>query len=495
MDQLLDSLYRHIRRAVVSDRFFRVTVVLAVAQALWYALSFEPGLFDEIKHLSRIYIFTDNPSPFFMGEQDPSWDHAGVVARSPYYFYYTLLSWPLRIIRWFISDPTIEIILLRLINIGFFATGLVVMRRAFLQVKQIPKSVAHLSLLILVVTPALAPLAGAVNYDNLVFLLFAVLLLYTVKILNDKKLRYINVAGMTIAALAMVMTKWTSAALFAPIVIFVLLYLVRTHGKKLWPQLILSFKKTPRKLAIGSLGLMILFGVLVLERHIVNVAQYGHFHVSCTKALSYERCLAFHDFQVYQWVIAGIPVDFEPVSLPDYALMFWIPRTISTQTTLLPWEATQLSPSIVPMHLLYTTMSLAGAALILIQLKQLLRDKVMSLLLFTATGYMVILVIFLYGNYVRYAVPAAVTGRYLQPILPVLAAVAMVAALQLCRGRRQYLAVGLIVFALLFTQGGGILSHSLTAPPDSYRSNQSIMRVNNKMRAVFEKIVVHDEPR
>lgn len=493
MNQVLDMLYRNARRVVVSDRFFQVTVVLAVAQALWYAISFEPGLFDEVKHLSRIYIFTDHPSPFLMGEQDPAWDHAGVVARSPYYFYYVLLSGPLRVFRWFFNDPTIEIILLRLINIGFFASGLVIMRKALLGVRRIPKSITHISLLLLVLTPALAPLAGAVNYDNLVFLLFAVLLLFTVRVINTKKPQYLDVAGLSIAALAMVMTKWTSAALFAPMLLFVLVHLLRLHGRGLWSLLVGSFKRAPRKLALASLSALVLLSVLVIERHIVNLVQYGHFHVSCTKVLSYDRCLNFHDFQVYQWVIAGKPVDFEPISIPDYAMMLWIPRTISTQTTLLPWEATKLSPSIPPMHLLYTTMSLAGAALILINLKQILKDRTLSLLLFTSVSYISILIVFLYGNYVRYAVPAAVTGRYLQPILPVLAALAMLAALELCKGRQRYLAVVAIVVALLYTQGGGIISHSLTAPEESYRTNQSIQRINTNMRSVFDAIVVKNE--
>src|SRR5690606_3687894 len=125
------------------------------------------------------------------------------------YLFYYLMSWPLRILRLFTDSATLQIIGLRLINIAFFAGGLVLYRRALLAVTGRSRVVSNVTLLFFVLTPAVALLPGAVNYDNLAFLLFALLLLLAVKVIQIGTINFLRLAALASIGLLLCEVKWS----------------------------------------------------------------------------------------------------------------------------------------------------------------------------------------------------------------------------------------------------------------------------------------------
>src|SRR5690606_13310144 len=114
-----------------SKTFFILIIALAVIQGIWYALSFQPSIFDEGKHFARILFYTQHLSPF-LGEQDPAWDSLGAISRDASYLFYYLMSFPLRLIQVFTDNPTVQLISLRIINLGIFVAGLFIYRKTLL---------------------------------------------------------------------------------------------------------------------------------------------------------------------------------------------------------------------------------------------------------------------------------------------------------------------------------------------------------------------------
>src|SRR5476651_13106 len=104
--------------------FFRIILALLVLEAAWIALSGRyPMAFDEDFHLGIIRLYAHHLSPFWSSQPEVA-DRFGAVARDPSYLYQYLLSFPYRLISQFTSDQTIQVIILRFVNIGLFATGI-----------------------------------------------------------------------------------------------------------------------------------------------------------------------------------------------------------------------------------------------------------------------------------------------------------------------------------------------------------------------------------
>ena len=117
-----------------SNKFYRLILIVFVIEASWIALSAKyPQAFDENFHFGLIKIYAHYWLPF-LTTQPPHADAYGAVARDPSYLYHYLMSFPYRLINLFVKGQTVQVIILRFINIGFFAFGLVLFRKILLKV-------------------------------------------------------------------------------------------------------------------------------------------------------------------------------------------------------------------------------------------------------------------------------------------------------------------------------------------------------------------------
>ena len=199
------------RRRIVaflgSREFFWGVVVLLVLQALWIACSGRyPMAFDEDFHLGIIRLYAHHLSPFWSG-QPAGADAYGAIARDPSYLYQWLISFPYRLITVFTNDQTIQVLILRFVNIGLFAWGLSVYRRLLLKTGA-SAAIVHSCLLVLVLIPVVPLLAAQINYDNLWIPLVGLTLLLTVKF--EQELRQRKRVDVTV--LLQIAILWCSSA-------------------------------------------------------------------------------------------------------------------------------------------------------------------------------------------------------------------------------------------------------------------------------------------
>src|SRR5665213_3413244 len=159
------SFSRRCEAMLGSAGFYRAILALLVVQAAWIALSGRyPMAFDEDFHLGIIRLYAHHLGPFWSG-QPANADMFGAVARDPSYLYHFLMSFPYRLISIFTSDQTIQVLILRAINIGLFAGGLALYRRLMLKTGA-SKALVHICLLVFVLVPIVPFLAAQINYDN-----------------------------------------------------------------------------------------------------------------------------------------------------------------------------------------------------------------------------------------------------------------------------------------------------------------------------------------
>lgn len=486
--QQATGIYDRVIKILSSKYFFYLILLLAITQGLWYALSFQPGLFDESKHLGKIVIYSHHVSPF-LGTQDPSWDEFGPVTRDSSYLFYYIMSWPLRFIQIFTQNTTLQIIGLRMVCLSFFVAGLVVFRKVLLGIKDSSKALVHVSLLLFVLTPAFGPLAGAVNYDNLVFLLFAALLLYSLRVVKSTKLNSFDLMKAMAICLVMAVVKWAAVALIIPVVIYLMYDVYTRYRKELVPVTITALKELPKLQFLFVLFGFIVLGGLFIERPVINTLRYGGVDPDCKKVLSNERCMNFRDYKVYVEVDAKKPQGFQPVLLPKYFTTMWFPRMTNTQTTLLPWESDSLTPALPIIENAFFSYTIIGPLLIALFLREMWGKPDRRYLLIVASGYALILCLFLYRSYVRHAIPAAINARYLLPVLPIFIYFSSVSLSNLLGSAKKTKLFVLVGLALVTTQGGGIITHALTAPSSLYWKNQKVQAVNTHIRSILSPLV------
>src|ERR1700685_4444033 len=117
-----------IKTLLGSKWFYRFILVFFVFESAWIAFSaVYPQAFDEDFHFGLIKVYSNFWLPF-LTHQPAGANAFGAVARDPSYLYHYLMSFPYRIFAYFVHTQTAQIIFLRLIDIGFFAIGLVLFR-------------------------------------------------------------------------------------------------------------------------------------------------------------------------------------------------------------------------------------------------------------------------------------------------------------------------------------------------------------------------------
>src|SRR5271154_6655389 len=117
-----------------SPRLIRFILAFFIFESAWIAISAAyPQAFDENFHFGLIQVYSHYWLPF-LSSQPPHAASFGAVARDPSYLYQYLMSFPYRIIAHFYHEEIGQIIMLRFINVGLFAAGILLLRRILLRV-------------------------------------------------------------------------------------------------------------------------------------------------------------------------------------------------------------------------------------------------------------------------------------------------------------------------------------------------------------------------
>jgi hypothetical protein len=435
--------------------------------------------------------------------QPPNADPYGAVARDPSFLYHYLMSFPYRFIELFTHDQTIQVILLRFINIALFAVGLLlfsrVLRRTGLSSRRI-----NATLFVVTFIPVAPQLAGQINYDNLLIPMTAWTCMLTFGVIDqvqEKRFKIQTLLGLTAVCLLSSMVKYEFLPIFLAVVVFVTVFAwhqLKGHWRRVWQRAWKDWK-------IGNASKWLILAAFVgafalfAERDLGNVVMYHTVVPNCSQVLTLQQCSAYsvwiHDYETHHAVIDyDAHVNPNPVKyLTEWVYWLWYRLFFAING---PSDGFRNYP---PLPLPAGAFAVAAAASVVAII-------VKGRKVFTGKPYLkllgVIVVIYaltLFGaGYLKYldtGVLELMNGRYLFPILLPGAAIATTALAELWKNwpvNFRYTAALLLL--VCFLEGGGVLTFIARSDASWYWQNKTVVRVNNDARTVLEPLLF-DGPR
>lgn len=496
MAKIIPKLYR----LFASKVFFAVTLVWFGLQASWIALSgLYPMAYDERFHFELIKIYAGRLHPFWSAS--PSGDAPfGPIARDTSYLYHFLMSWPYRIIEAITSDQRTQIILLRFSSIFFFIAGIIVFRKV-LRRAGCSNAVSNVVLAIFAATPLVSLLAAQVNYDNLMFLVLAVALLLTQKILQDikanKNLSTVKVLQLGCVVMAGSLIKYA----FLPILlgIAILLGVSILRGKKHTLSSRTKEFTSGFKGSIQVVGLCILFLTLFglcIERYGVNIVRYQTPTPECDQVLTIDQCMANgpwrRNYQTRQSKLAG-RLEPQLTNPAEFTVKTWLSGTTYQLFYVLNGESSGYSVgwAFKIIRMASVTVFIIGSGLYIFYFGKLRKKYSLNPLLGIGLLYLAVLLTQNYLDLLNLGYPFGIQGRYLIPVLPIIYAI-IATSFNMALGKDIMLKVLLSSTAVLFmvTQGGGAATFILRSDYKWYWDDSRIVNMNHKARVILEPFVI-----
>ena len=339
-----------------SNLFFRIILVGFILQGLLFALVVSPSTIesqvdgtvtrgggvvpDGNRHIGAIYYFAQQPitnGPIIHNMADADlW--MGDLERFPSYFYYYLLSFPVRAALAFNMPDAAVVLLIRLIGIIFGVVILLTLRKIVREMR-LGRVIEHLTVLAMAATGAFVWLTPAENYDILALMFWLLFLLASIRLFVRKDGRqlywmavwffFVGITKYTyipFAGLSGLVACWLYARQIGYVNIWVTI-------KEQWQQ----WYKQLKGYQIAALAIVLLVsGVLFVERIGGNVLFYRSFNPSCTQIHSFDSCMKFgvfernylraqeYDLQLESGQVE--PIRYNPVTYTS----FWLNRYYSS---------------------------------------------------------------------------------------------------------------------------------------------------------------------
>jgi len=489
------SFSRRCEAMLGSAGFYRAILALLVVQAAWIALSGRyPMAFDEDFHLGIIRLYAHHLGPFWSG-QPANADMFGAVARDPSYLYHFLMSFPYRLISIFTSDQTIQVLILRAINIGLFAGGLALYRRLMLKTGA-SKALVHICLLVFVLVPIVPFLAAQINYDNLLLPATALALLLTVRfdaiLTKQKRLDAKTLLQLLVVCLLASLVKYAFLPVFVVIIGFVMVraWQSRRSAPKLWRGLAVSWRALGGWLRLGLVVALILSAGLFGERYGINLIRYHEPVPACSKVLSVKQCRAFGAWvRDYDYEVANVHGPRSPVAFTrEWLYGMWLRTLFAVGGPGSDYETR--GPLLIPSVaiIVLASVSLLAVPAAAYRLLKRYNAPVLWLLAIAAAGYIGVLWLDEYKSFLHTGHPVAINGRYLLPVLlPVLLVAA--AAMNELNRKKQALKLALASAAVLcFVWGGGTLTFILRSDDAWYWPSPAVRTANHAVQRVLGPI-------
>lgn len=429
--------------------------------------------FDEEVHYGLIQLYSEQLSPYGI---EPTSDMAylGLGPAEVSYVFHWFMSFPYRLlIDAGLGDEAI-IVILRMINVAMVAGAILVYRKALL-VARVPRGITHGSLAAFTLIPILPIMAGQLNYDNLLLLLVAYAFYMTFSITEsvytNKKLPVMNVLLLAAIMLISIPVKYAYLPIGLGMGLW-LVWLVYVSSKKSPKKFISDISKqflSSHILRVVGITALLIAGTFFGYRYVDNVVQYGSAIPSCDQVFERMDCFSYGPWARTQNYLAAVDPDFQPFPFPLYLAAYWVPDMIQRLTFAVAGPTNTYETKL-PLPLLRTigvVFVVAGVVAFVMRAKQLLRRwPYMTVTLLVSLIYMGVLAVKLYSGYSNTSIPAAINGRYLMPLLPLLFALLAQSIMYVAKEfkvQRQVILGLAILFAIAFTQGGGVFTYIVSA--------------------------------
>jgi hypothetical protein len=491
----------HSRRFVgwlASEPFFWGIVALLIIQATWLALTGRyPMAFDENFHLGIIQLYAHHLSPFW-SSQPTNANAYGAVARDPSYLYQYLMSFPYRLISTFTHDLTIQVLILRALNIILMASSLPLFR-CLLQKTGASRALTHSALAVYVLIPVVPLLAAQINYDNMVIPLTALTLLLTIrlneKLVARKPLDIQLCLSLTILCLLTSLVKYSFLPIFLAIMLFLAIRCWQVYGRP--RQFLVSvhsgLRRTSHRMWWLYGGMTIIALGLFAQRYGVNVVLYHNPVPNCDQVLTVQQCSAYgpweRDYEYKQYKNSRQPsATTKPGTaayIGDWFYGMWFRTFFAVDGPATNFETRE--PLSVP-GVAAVIFAVTGVLAVIITARRLVRDyHAPTLLLFLLVPAAYIGVLFLdeYQSYLSTAQPVAINGRYLLPVLPLILVIIALAYGELLK---RWLAAKLLLASVAIVSllwGGGALTYILRSNQNWYWPAHSVYEVNHAVQDVL----------
>ena len=496
------SILSRIHGALKSRRFFWFILVFFLLESLWIALSAAyPQAFDEDFHFGIIKLYSHHWLPF-LTSQPAGADEFGAVFRDPSYLYHYLMSFPYRIVAHFAHTQMTQVIILRVINVGLAALGLILFRRVLLRVK-LSQALTNVSLLLFVLIPIVPQLAGQINYDNMLFPLVAWTFLLTIRAIDELVAKRPSIRTWMILLTVCLLSSLVKYE-FLPIALATVLFLVYMtfknfkgswrllrqqlghswRAQKVWQQIILVLA-----LVIG-LGLF-------AQRDGINLVRYHTLEPDCRAVLNVKSCSSYSPWNAsYKWHLkvvekasSGDPFHFvNPLAYTAtwfywlwYRLFFAINGPSSGFRNYPPLPLPAIAAALI---------SLFGVVVVFLRRKILKTNPYLLFFALVIVFYMLALWLEGYLQYRYTHVLVLMNGRYLLPILLPVAAIGGAAMAKTLRHRPTLKVLLATVAIVMFIQGGGVMTFILRSDSTWDWPNTTVVKANNAARDVLKTVVL-----
>ncbi len=490
----LKSWLKSLANFLSSDWFFRLIIAVFILQAVWIALSsIYPGAFDEETHLSIINFFAHHPNPFFT-HQPASLNQYGAVVYDSSYLYRYLMAFPWLLIIFAVKSFTIQVIIMRLINVGLFTWGIILFRKLLRRITDNIKLI-HVSLLLIILTPIVPQLAAQINYDNL-FIPFLVLeFILSIDILKQLKLGKVNLKkSLLFLAFGFLtcLVKYTFLPIFTVMILFLVVQFLRPKSRALG-----YFEQAKSELANWTIGLKILLiGLLIVsfglffERYGLNIIRYRTPTPSCVDVIGAKSCQGYSIYQRNIYNIQNKPLSFN--KSPLYFTAVWIKHMQYNLMMTINGPASGYSiglPLLVP-YIASIVLATSGLGLILAYRRRIFNSTSRRLILLSMLLYLLSLWIVNYTEYLHTGRRVAVQGRYLVPFLPFIYLIFLL-GLEVWLKTKPQLKTGLIsLLVLAFLMGGGVVAFIVHSDDAWYwQGNQSAINMNKTAKRLLKPII------
>jgi len=496
------SFFRRATGLLGSSWFFWAVTALLVLQAAWIALSGRyPMAFDEDFHLGMIRLYAHHLSPFW-DSQPAGGDAFGTVTRDPSYLYQYLMSFPYRLISLFTSDQTIQVLILRALNIGLFVGGLVLYRRLLTKTGA-SGAIVNFCLLIFVLIPIVPLLAAQINYDNLILPLAALALLlaagFDKSLGKGKRIDVKTLVALLLVCILASLVKYAFLPVFVAILAFVVVRL--TQRQRSVKDVLLNLARGWQHVPISAKTVLAVSLVLAVglfaERYAVNLARYHVPAPACDQVLTLEQCgnyppwIRDYNFKKLNTGSSRGPIDFSEAWLRGMWLrtFFAVDGPASNYETRGPLTVPALSAKVF--------LAIGGLATLLAFPRLLRRYDGALIWLFVAStiSYVVVLWLTEYQAFLATGQPVAINGRYLLVIwLPVFLIMAVSTDI-LLKNQRLLKLVLASAAVLCLAWGGGGLTFVLRSSDSWYWPNSAARAANHAVqRAVGPVMPGYNKP-
>lgn len=468
--QLSNVAYTVVR----SEKFLWLVLAWFVVSATWVATtSLYPMAFDEEVHFGLIKLFSEQLSPYGI---EPTGDMAylGLGPAEVSYAFHYLMSFPYRLLDAVGLSEQAIITVLRLLNVVMVAAAVVLYRKALFAAK-VPRGVVHGSLAAFTLIPIMPLMAGQLNYDNLLLLLvalaFYLIISITDRVYATKQLPVAQSLWFFAVVVASVPIKYAYLPIglgFGIWYAWLVYFVIRTSKKNFYKDISSQFSRV-KKPTLVTVAVVMILGVFFSYRYIDNSLQYGSAIPSCDNVFSRKDCFDYGPWARTQRYLANVDPNFEPFPFPIYMTVFWVPDMIQRLTFSVAGPTNTYETKL-PLPVLRTVgvvFLFLGVVAFAMRAKKLLRKwPYMSLTILISLIYMGTLAIKLYSGYSNTSIPAAINGRYLLPLIPLLFALLtqsiMLVAAEYKR-RKEATALLAVMLLFVFIQGGGVFTYIVLA--------------------------------